>query len=88
MALTVQQAEREAGWRWGGLFARGFARHQQAQRLAFEVGTKRFGTIKIRGQGTSWEGAFENASSLTNAGRPAKGRPVKQAASPTGASRR
>ena len=88
MALTVQQAEREAGWRWGGLFARGFARHQQAQRLAFEVGTKRFGTIKIRGQGTSWEGAFENASSLTNAGRPAGGRLAKQAASPAGASRR
>jgi hypothetical protein len=87
MALTVQQAEREAGWRWGGLFARGFARHRQAQRLAFEVGTKRFGSIKIRGQGTSWEGAFENASTLTNAG-PATVRPVKQAASPTGASRR
>ena len=87
MALTVQQAEREAGWRWGGLFARGFARHQQAQRLAFEVGTKRFGTIKIRGKGTSWEGAFENASTLTNAGSPAKVRPVKQGASPT-ASRR
>ena len=88
MALTVQQAEREAGWRWGGLFARGFARHQQAQRLAFEVGTKRFGTIKIRGHGTSWEGAFENASTLTNAGRPAKGRPVKPATNPTVASRR
>ena len=87
MSLTVQQAEREAGWRWGGLFARGFARHQQAQRLAFEVGTKRFGTIRIRGQGTSWEGAFENASTLTNAGGPAKVRPVKQGASPT-ASRR
>ena len=87
MALTVQQAEREAGWRWGGIFARGFARHRQAQRLAFEVGTERFGTIKVRGQGTSWEGAFENASSLTNAGSPAKVRPVKQGASPT-ASRR
>jgi hypothetical protein len=72
MALTVQQAEREAGWRWGGIFSRGFARHQQAQRLSFEVGTKRFGSIKIRGQGTSWEGAFENASTLTNAGRPSK----------------
>ena len=70
MALTVQQAEREAGWRWGGIFARGFARHRQAQRLSFEVGTKRFGKIKIRGQGTSWEGAFENAANLTNAVRP------------------
>ncbi len=55
----------------------GLRASSQAQRLAFEVGTKRFGTIKIRGQGTSWEGAFENASTLTNAGRPAKGHPAK-----------
>jgi hypothetical protein len=72
MALTVQQAEREAGWRWGGLFARGFARYSGALRLSFEVGTKRFGSIKIRGQGTSWEGAFANAANLTNAERPRK----------------
>ena len=66
MALTVQQAEREAGWRWGGLFARGFARYSGAVRLGFEVGTKRFGTTTVRGQGNSWESAFANAASLTN----------------------
>jgi len=70
MALTVQQAEREAGWRWGGLFSRGFARHIQAQRLSFEVGTRRFGAIRIRGQGTSWESAFANADNLTNTPEP------------------
>ncbi len=72
MALTVQQAEREARWRWGGLFSRGFARYSRAVRLGFEVGTKRFGSITIRGQGTSWEGAFANADNLTNAPRPRK----------------
>jgi hypothetical protein len=66
MALTVQQAEREARWRWGGLFARGFARFSGATRLGFEVGTKRFGKILVRGQGTSWESAFANADNLTN----------------------
>jgi hypothetical protein len=72
MALTVQQAEREARWRWGGLFSRGFARYSRAGRLSFEVGTRRFGSIKIRGQGTSWESAFANADNLTNGGRPRK----------------
>lgn len=61
MALTVTQAESEAQWRWGGLLSRGFARHSSALRKPFEVGTKRFGSIKVRGAGTSWEGAFENA---------------------------
>ena len=70
MALTVQQAEREARWRWGGLFGRGFARYSQGRRLGFEVGTKLFGRIKIRGQGTSWESAFANAANLNNAGHP------------------
>jgi hypothetical protein len=72
MALTVQQAEVEARWRWGGLFARGLVRYSPALRLPFEVGTRRFGSIKIRGQGKSWESAFANAISQTNAPRPAK----------------
>jgi len=67
MSLTVQQAEREARWRWGGLFSRGFARYSGTARLGFEVGTTRFGSITIRGQGTSWESAFANADNLTNA---------------------
>jgi hypothetical protein len=66
MALTVYQAEAEARWRWGGLLARGFARHSSALRQPFEVGIKRFGTITIRGQGTSWEGAFRDAATRTN----------------------
>lgn len=67
MSLTVFQAEAEAKWRWGGLLARGFARHSKALKWPFEVGTKRFGTITIRGRGQSWEGAFSNASAQTNA---------------------
>ena len=74
MALTVQQAEREARWRWGGLFARGFARYSGAQRLGFEVGTTRFGKTNVRGQGTSWESAFANADNLTNGERPPRRR--------------
>lgn len=66
--LTVTQAEAEAQWRWGGLLARGFARHSSALRRPFEVGTKRFGVMKIRGQGTSWESAFQNADTQTNLG--------------------
>jgi len=66
MALTIFQAEAEAKWRWGGLLGRGFARYSQALRLPFEVGTRRFGAIKIRGRGVSWEGAFRNAESLKN----------------------
>jgi len=61
LPLTVQQAEAEARWRWGGLFARGFARHSGAQRRPFQVGTKSFGKVTIRGEGTSWESAFQNA---------------------------
>jgi hypothetical protein len=72
MGLTVQQAEREARWRWGGLFARGFARYSGAGRLGFEVGTRRFGSVKVRGQGSSWESAFANADNLTNGERPRK----------------
>jgi len=64
--LTVFGAEAEARWRWGGLLSRGFARYSSGARLPFEVGTKRFGTVKIRGRGTSWEGAFRNADTLTN----------------------
>jgi hypothetical protein len=64
--LTFNQAESEARWRWGGLFTRGVARYSSALRRPFEVGTKLFGSIKIRGQGTSWEGAFSNADTLTN----------------------
>jgi hypothetical protein len=65
-SLTIQQAESEARWRWGSLLERGFARYSSALRKPFEVGTKLFGTIKIRGQGNSWEAAFSNADTLTN----------------------
>jgi hypothetical protein len=65
-ALTIEQAEAEARWRWGGLFERGFARYTSALRKPFEVGTKHFGSIKVRGQGTSWEGAFSDADTMTN----------------------
>ncbi len=64
MALTVHQAEKEAGWRWGGLFARGFARHSREKQ--FEVGVKRFGRVEVRGKGNSWESAFANADIQTN----------------------
>ena len=66
--LTIEGAEAEAGWRWGSLFLlkRGFARYLSASRRPFEVGTKRFGSVEVRGQGTSWENAFANADSQTN----------------------
>jgi len=64
--LTVNQAQAEARWRWGGLFVRGFARHAGSRRLPFEVGTSLFGSVTIRGQGNSWEAAFSNADALTN----------------------
>jgi len=64
--LTIFDAEAEARWRWGGFFVRGFARYSSGMRKPFEVGAKRFGLIKIRGRGTSWEGAFHNADTLTN----------------------
>jgi hypothetical protein len=66
MALTVNQAEAEARWRWGGLFARGVARYSSLLKQPFQVGTKLFGAVTIRGQGTSWEGAFRNAADKTN----------------------
>ena len=65
-SLTIQQAEAEARWRWGSLLERGFARSSSALRRPFEVGTKFFGTIKIRGQGNSWDAAFNNADTQTN----------------------
>lgn len=64
--LTIHQAEAEAKWRWGGLLDRGFARYSSALKKPFEVGTKSFGTIKIRGKGNSWEAAFGNADNETN----------------------
>jgi hypothetical protein len=64
-ALTVYQAEAEARWRWGGLFARGFARYSSTQSMPFEVGTKLFGSVEIKGRGKSWESAFGNADGLT-----------------------
>jgi hypothetical protein len=68
--LTAHEAESEARWRWGGLFARGFARYSSGERRPFEVGTKSFGSISIRGRGTSWEGAFRDADTLTNEKKP------------------
>lgn len=70
MALTVMQAEAEAQWRWGGLLARGLARHSSGGRNPFEVGTKRFGTVTIRGSGSSWEAAFSDAADRTNGESP------------------
>jgi hypothetical protein len=69
MQLTVQQAEAEARWRWGGLLTRGIARHSMGLRLPFEVGTNFFGAITIRGRGNSWESAFRNAAETTNGGK-------------------
>ena len=67
--LTVQQAEAEARWRWGGLLTRGVAQHSSELRLPFEVGTNLFGTVTIRGRGNSWESAFRNAADQTNAAK-------------------
>jgi hypothetical protein len=64
--LTIQQAEAEARWRWGSLFVRGFARYDETLKRPFQVGTVCFGSVRIRGQGTSWEGAFSDAAKLTN----------------------
>ena len=66
MALTVMQAEAEAQWRWGGLIVRGLARHTSAARNPFEVGTKRFGAVTVRGAGNSWEDAVRNAADRAN----------------------
>ena len=68
-ALTVYQAEAEARWRWGGIFARGFARYSSQLAQPFEVGTKLFGSVDIKGRGKSWEAAFGNADGLTNTRR-------------------
>ena len=65
--LTIQQAEAEAKWRWGRLFVlRGFARYDETLKRPFQVGTISFGSVRIRGQGTSWEGAFSDADRQTN----------------------
>ncbi len=64
--LTVFEAEAEARFRWGGLLARGFARYSPGMRKPFEVGTKRLGSVTIRGRGVSWEAAFRDADTLTN----------------------
>ncbi len=70
--LTINQAQAEARWRWGSLFKRGFAHIEISGRQPFQVGTKLFGRIVIRGRGTSWEGAFGNADRETNIEKPAK----------------
>ena len=64
--LTVFEAEAEARFRWGSLFARAFARYSPGMRKPFEVGTKRIGSVTIRGRGASWESAFRDADMLTN----------------------
>ena len=69
MSLTVNQAEAEARWRWGNLIARSFARYASKLRLPFQVGTKCLGVTTIRGEGTSWEGAFHDAEKRTNGSR-------------------
>jgi hypothetical protein len=63
--LSIFDAESEARWRWGGLFTRGVARYSNGERKPFEVGTSRFGSVRIRGRGASWEAAFQNADTLT-----------------------
>lgn len=68
--LTIHQAESEAKWRWGNLLERGFARYSSTLKKPFEVGTKSFGRIKIRGKGNSWENAFSNADTETNDKKP------------------
>lgn len=70
--LTIFEAEAEARWRWGGLFTRGLARYASGRRKPFEVGSRRFGSVWVRGRGTSWEAAFSNADTLTNEENPAK----------------
>lgn len=64
--LTIQQAEAEARWRWGNLLSRGFARYDETLKRPFLVGTVRFGSVRVRGQGSSWEGAFSDAVRQTN----------------------
>lgn len=54
------------------MFERAFARYKSTERKPFQVGTKLFGKIKVRGQGTSWEGAFGNADRETNLHRAQK----------------
>ncbi|HSP94269.1 MAG TPA: hypothetical protein VLU06_06935 [Thermoanaerobaculia bacterium] len=81
--LTVFEAEAEARFRWGGLLARGFARYSPGMRKPFEVGTKRLGSINVRGRGTSWEAAFHDADTLTNQESPEK--PVGSGPSSKGA---
>jgi len=70
--LTIQQAEAEAKWRWGGLFTRGLARYSAALKRPFQVGTRFFGSVRIRGEGASWEGAFSDAARTTNGEQPTR----------------
>ena len=70
--LSIFEAEAEAHWRWGGLITRGFAHYASGARRPFEVGTRRFGTVVIRGRGVSWEAAFSNAVPDRDAEAPAR----------------
>ncbi len=48
--LTIFEAAAEAQWRWGGLFTRGLARYASGLRKPFEVGSRRFGSVSVRGR--------------------------------------
>ena len=50
----------------GSLFVRGFARYDETLKRPFQVGTICFGSVRIRGQGASWEGAFNDGARQTN----------------------
>lgn len=69
--LTFESARAEAQWRWGGLLSRGFARYDANRRLPYQVGTKWFGSVRVRGEGASWEQAFRDAAQRSNTGRSA-----------------
>ena len=67
--LSFEGARAEAQWRWGNLLFRGFARYDANRRLPYQVGTKAFGSVKLRGEGASWEQAFRDAAQRSNAGK-------------------
>lgn len=68
--LSHDQARAEAQWRWGNLLSRGYVRYDMNRRSApYQVGTKLFGSVKIRGEGTSWEYAFRDATTRGNEGK-------------------
>ncbi len=56
----------------GRFFTRDLARYASGLRKPFEVGSRRFGSVSVRGRGTSWEAAFSNADTLTNEANPTK----------------